>query len=97
MGAVVEFVLGSGSRDEVVQGLHLGGHVFHLGVDYTDGFFVDGLSGGLDGGVVFVDGFPVFLHFTFQSVSGFGDFSDKEALFLRPGVHAGIVVFVCCC
>ena len=36
--------------------MHLGGHIFHLGVDDADGFFVDGFGGGLDGGVAVVDG-----------------------------------------
>lgn len=48
MGFVVAFVLGSGAGDEVVQGLHLLGHVFHLCVYDTYSFLVDGLGGRLN-------------------------------------------------
>ena len=43
------------AADKVVQGLHLDGHVCHLGVYYPDGLFVYGFGCRLDGSVVFVD------------------------------------------
>ena len=51
---VMQLVLGTCACYEVVQGLHLGGHVFHLGIYDSDGFFVDGFGCVLDRGVVFV-------------------------------------------
>lgn len=77
MRAVMALVLGSSSGDKVVECLHLGGHVFHLGVDYTDALIVHGLRGGLDGGVLFVDGLPVVLHFAFQGISGLQDLLNE--------------------
>ncbi len=95
MRAVMAFVLGPCSGDEVVECLHLGGHVFHLGVDYTDGLIVHRLRGGLDRGVLFVDGLPVVLHFAFQRISGLEDLLNEQNLLLRPNVHAITVMLVC--
>lgn len=38
---MMAFVLGACSRDEVIQRLHLRGHIFHLGVYYADRLFLD--------------------------------------------------------
>ncbi len=48
-------ILGTSSRDEVVQGLHLRGHVLHLFVDDADRLFVDGLRRGLYRSVALVN------------------------------------------
>ena len=55
VSGVVSFVLGPSAGDEVIEGLHLGGHSLHLGVNDADGFLVDGFGGFLDGSVVLVD------------------------------------------
>lgn len=49
-------VLGTSAGYEVVQGLHLRGHVLHLFVDNADRLFVDGLGGVLNRGVTLVYG-----------------------------------------
>lgn len=56
MDLVVLRVLAAGAGDEFVEGAHLVGDVFHLFIDYADGFFVDGFGGGLEGRVVLVGG-----------------------------------------
>lgn len=55
MGRVVEFVLRTSAGDEVVQGTHLGCHVVHLSVYYTDSLFVHRFRGRLDSGVMLAD------------------------------------------
>jgi len=47
-------ILGTSSRDEVVQGLHLRGHVLHLLVDDADRLFVDGLGSVLNRSVTLI-------------------------------------------
>lgn len=47
-------ILGTSSRDEVVQGLHLRGHVLHLFVDNADRLLVDGLGSILDRSVTLI-------------------------------------------
>lgn len=53
---MVLLVLGTSARYEVVQGLHLRGHVLHLFVDNADRLFVDGLGGVLNRSVTLVYG-----------------------------------------
>ena len=68
VSSVMAFVLGPRSRDKVVECLHLGSHVFHLGIDDADRLFMDRLGGGLDRGVVLVDGLPVIFHLALQGI-----------------------------
>ena len=56
MRGVMLLVLRAGARYKCVECGHLCGHVFHLGVDDADSFFVDGVRGCLDGGVMVVYG-----------------------------------------
>lgn len=95
MGVVMGFVLGAGTGDEVVEGLHLHGHVLHLRVDDADGLGVDGLGGCLDGGVVVVDGGPVSFHFAFQGFARLEDLVDQVGLLFGPDCHCVGVRFVC--
>lgn len=56
MCGVMPLILRACTCYEVVKNLHLGGHVFHLGVHYPDGFFVNGFGRCLNRGVSLVDG-----------------------------------------
>ena len=56
MRGVVKLVLRASTGDKVIESTHLSGHVGHLGIYYANRLFVDGLGGGLDGGIVLVDG-----------------------------------------
>ena len=68
VSTVMVFVLGPRSRDKVVECLHLGSHVFHLSINDADRLFMDRLGGGLDRGVVLVNGLPIIFHFALQGV-----------------------------
>ncbi len=55
MRCMMLLILGTSSRYEVVQGLHLRGHVLHLFVDNADRLLMDGLGSILDRGVALID------------------------------------------
>lgn len=65
---VMVIVLRARSRDKVVECLHLGCHVFHLGIDDADRLFMDRLGSGLYRGIMFINGLPVILHLALQGV-----------------------------
>ena len=77
VGFVVALVLGAGSGDEVIESLHLDGHIFHLGVDNADGLFVDRFCGCLDGGIVLIDRSPILLHLALEGISRLEYFFDN--------------------
>lgn len=56
MSLVVSFILRPRASNKIIESLHLNGHVFHLGVDDVNGFFVHRLCGCLDRGIVLIYG-----------------------------------------
>ena len=56
MSLMVTFILRARVSDEIIKSLHLNGHVFHLGVDDANGFFMHRFCGGLDRRIVFIYG-----------------------------------------
>lgn len=42
MGRVMLLVLRASASYEVIEDLHLRGHILHLGIDNADGLFVNG-------------------------------------------------------
>ena len=95
MLTVMAFVLGACSCYKVVECLHLSSHVFHLGIDYADCLFMNGLGSGLNGDIALTDSLPVVLHPGLQGIPRGQDFADEQCFFLRPEVHTGIIVFIC--
>ena len=83
MRCVMEFVLGAGTGDEVVESTHLGGHVGHLGIYYADRLFVDGFGGRLDGGVVLINGLGSMLAYLLLSKQG-ADVRTIQSFFIFP-------------
>ena len=65
---MMAFVLGPRSCDKVVECLHLGSHILHLGIDDADRLFMDRLGSGLNRGVMLINGLPVILHFALQGI-----------------------------
>jgi hypothetical protein len=49
MAIVMLGVLGAGTSDKIIQSSHLGFDVFHLGINNSDSFIVDGFGGELKG------------------------------------------------
>ena len=68
VSTVMAFVLRPRSCDKVVECLHLGSHIFHLGIDDADRLFMDRLGSGLNRGVMLVNGLPVILHLALQGI-----------------------------
>ena len=77
MLTVMAFVLGACSCYKVVECLHLSSHVFHLGIDYADCLFVDGLGGGLNRDIALTDSFPVILHPGLQGIPRVQDLAGE--------------------
>ena len=96
MAAVMAFVLRSRSGDKVVECLHLGSHGFHLGVDYADCLFMDRLGGGLNRGVMLIDGLPIILHLALQGIPGFQDLASKQVFLLSPDFHTSVMLLIRC-
>ena len=61
MRSVVMIVLRASTSHKVIERLHLGRHILHLGIYYSNSLLVDGFGCGLDRTVSFVDSLEGFI------------------------------------